>query len=249
MKVKRLCLVLLVMFSIILPTTLTSFALGDLQLAQDDIEWGVKEGNKYTWVVKVTTTGFLPVDSKFELTIDTIKTWPSAGDFQQTELFVNLTSYNSVTELTNIILNNESFIYFDNATDTVSFYTPFEDHGFCMTTNYRDEFWDGLRDYFFIVYDFDQVGSGTTSGVFDVHGIYYSSNLIYVWFFNSKLVTTDFVIANIDADLDDPSDFDYWVKLQVSEEEAISFGNFFLIIMGAAIISLIYLYKKKVKQN
>jgi len=245
MKAKNLCLVLLVMFSLIIPFTLTSFALGDLQLAADDIEWWVKEGSKYTWVVRVTTTGFLPVDSEFELTINTINTWPSVGDEQQTELFVNLTSYNSVTEMTTTILNNQSFIYFDNATRTVSFYTPFEEHGFCMPTNYRDEFWDGLSDYFYYDYGFSSRGTGTQSGRSYVWGE--RSNLIYVWFFNSKLVATDVVIADINADLDDPSDFEYWAELQVSEEEAISYGYFFLIIMGAAIISLIYLYKKKVK--
>jgi len=245
MKAKKLCVALLVMFSLIIPFTLTSFALGDLQLAADDIEWGVKEGSKYTWVVRVTTTGFLPVDSEYELTINTINTWPSVGDEQQTELFVNLTSYNSATEMTTTILNNQSFIYFNNATGTVYLYTPFEDHGFCMTTNYRDEFYNGLDEYFYFVYGFNPRGMGTYSGRLYVWGI--RTNLIYAWFFNSKLVTTDFVIADIDADLDDPSDFDYWVELQVSEDEAISYGNFFLIIMGAAIISLIYLYKKKVK--
>lgn len=246
MKAKKLCLALLVMFSIILPFTLTSFALGNLQRAGPDIEWGVKEGKKYTWVVRVTTTGFLPVDSKFELTIITINTWPSVGDFQQTELFVNLTSYNSATEMTTTILNNQSFIYFDNATNTVSFYTPFEDHGFCMTTNYQDEFWDGLSDYFYYSYGFNLRGTGSSGGRHYVWGT--KNNLIYAWFFDSNLVSTDFVIADIDADLDDPSDFNYWVELQVSGgEEAISFGNFFMIIMGLTIVSLIYLYKKKVK--
>ena len=247
MKAKKLCLVLLVMFSLIIPFTLTSFALGDPQLADPDIEWGVKEGSKYTWVVKVTTTGFLPVDSEYELTIDTIKIWPSGGGMEQTELFVNLTSYNSITEVTTPILNNQSFIYFDVATSTTSFYAPFDEHGFCMTTNYRDEFHDGLVDYFFGPYGFNLVGSGSSGGRSYVYGAYSSSNLIYIWFFNSNLVSTDFVIADINADLDDPEDFDYWVELQVSTKEAISYGNFFLIIMGVAIVSLIYLYRKRFK--
>ncbi len=245
MKVKNLLVTLLVIGCLIVPFSLISFSYADLHAADPDIEWGVKEGSKYTWVVRVTTTGFLPVDSEYELTINAINIWPSIGGEQQTELFVNLTSYNSATEMTTTILNNQSFIYFDNATNTVSFYTPFEDHGFCMTTNYRDEFWDGLSDYFYYVYGFNPRGMGTSSGRRYVYGI--RTNLIYAWFFNSKLVTTDFVIADINADLDDPSDFDYWVELQVSEEEAISYGYFFLIMMGAAIVSLIYLYKKKVK--
>ena len=250
MKAKKIFLALLVMISLIIPFTLTSFALGDPQLANPDIEWGVKEGSKYTWVVKVTTTGFLPVDSEYELTIDTIKIWPSGGGENQTELFVNLTSYNSVTEVITPILNNQSFIYFDAATSTTSFYAPFYDHGFCMTTNYRDEFMDGLVEYFFFIYGFTTVGSGTPSVEMSyVYGTY--SNLIYIWYFNSNLLATDYKIADFGSDLHDPEELDYWVELQVSGKDAIkdaiSYGNFFLIIMGAAIVSLIYLYRKRVK--
>ena len=55
------------------------------------------------------------------------------------------------------------------------------------------------------------------------------------------------MIADIYADPQNPEDVEYWVELRVSGKDAISYGKFFLIIMGAAIVSLIYLYRKKVK--
>ena len=112
-----------------------------------------------------------------------------------------------------------------------------------MTTNCRDEFGDGLSTYFYNSYGFNPRGSGTSSGKYHVWGV--RNNLVYAWFFNNEFVTTDFVIADINADLNDPSDFDYWAVLQISQKESIPYGNFFLIFMGLAILSIIYLYKKK----
>ena len=246
MKAKKIFLALLVMFSLIIPFTLSSFALGDLHLAADDIEWGVKEGEKYTWVVKESneSLGFLPVNSKYELAINSIETWPSVGGEQQTELFVNLTAYNSVTEIATRILNNESFVYFDAGTNTTSFYTPFTDHGFCMPTNYRDDFVEGLFDYFSSVYGFDSYDS-FTSGIFNILGYYSSTDLLYNWFFNSKLIVDHFFIRHGS----DFNEIEYHLELQVFNEPIISYGNYFLIFIGFAILSLIYIYVKKVEKK
>jgi hypothetical protein len=152
-----------------------------------------------------------------------------------------------VTEVTTTILNNQTFIYFDAAINSTSFYAPFLDHGFCMPTNYRDGFVEGLIDYFFNVYDFDTVGQGTLYDVYHIYGADVSTNLVYVWMFNSKLIVNEFVVAEIGADINDENDFEYWLRLQTSEKESIPYGNFFLIFMGLAIFSIIYLYKKKEK--
>lgn len=243
MKAKKLCLALLVMFSLLIPFTLTSFALGDLQLADPDIEWGVKEGSKYTWVVKESneSLGFLPVKSKYEITITSIRSM-LGGD--ATELNATITAYNSQTELTTTLLDNQTFIYFDSATNITILYTLLTEHGFFIPPDYVDGFALGLFGFYGSF--FNPKGTMTAYGVFAFYGYRSSTDLVYMWMFNKNLICDNLVIAFLD---DDPENYQYWLVLKTDSGPTISFGNFFLIISGFAILSLIYIYIKKLEKK
>ena len=243
MKAKKLCLALLVMFSLIIPFTLTSFALGDLQLADPDIEWGVKEGKTYTWVVKESneSLGFLPVKSKYEITITSIRSM-SGGD--ATELNATIKAYNSQTESTTTLLDNQTFIYFDSVTNTTTLYTLLTEHGFFIPPDYVDGFALGLLNFYGSF--FNPKDTLTVYGIFTFYGYRSSTDLVYMWTFNKNLISDNLVIAFLE---DDPGPYQYWLVLKTDSGPSISFGNFFLIIGGFAILSLIYIYMKKLQKK
>ncbi len=243
MKAKKLCLALLVMFSLLIPFTLTSFALGDLQLADPDIEWGVKEGKTYTWVVKESneSLGFLPVKSKYEITITSIRSM-LGGD--ATELNATITEYNSQTESITTLLDNQTFIYFDSATNITTLYTLLTEHGFFIPPDYYDGFSLGLFGFYGSF--FNPKGTLTAYGIFTFYGYRSSTDLVYMWMFNKNGISDNLVIAFLD---DDPENYQYWLVLKTDSDPTISFGNFFLIISGFAILSLIYIYIKKLEKK
>ena len=245
MKAKKIFLVLLVMFSLIIPFTLTSFALGDLQLADPDIEWGVKEGKTYTWVVKESneSLGFLPVKSKYEITITSIRSM-LGGD--ATELNATIKAYNSQTESTTTLLDNQTFIYYDSTTNTTTLYTLLTEHGFFIPPDYYEGFALGLFDFYGSF--FDTKGYMTIYDIFTFYGYISSTELVYMWTFNKNGVSDNLVVAFIydDPEYDDPR---YWLVLKTDSGPTISFGNYFLIIGGFAILSLIYVYMKKMNKK
>ncbi|MFX0179404.1 MAG: hypothetical protein ACFE78_04390 [Candidatus Hodarchaeota archaeon] len=221
---------------------ITSFAfvspiLGSPRSSANDIEWGVTAGTTYTWVVKESNTsrGFLPVDSKFDITVTSII---SLNGGNATELHATITKYNSINQQTTTILNDQMFIYFNNATSTTSFYAPFYDHGFFMPPNDYDNYINGIMDYFDTDYGFDSKGHGGGGGYVHVHGTDLSADLFYQWIFIDHSITEHFYISTYAV-----PETQYHLQLEVSA--GISYGYYFLIFTCLAIISLIYIYKKK----
>ncbi len=243
MKAKKIFLILLVMFSLIIPFTLTPFALGDLQLADPDIEWGVKEGKTYTWVVKESNEilGFLPVKSKYEITITSIRSLLGGN---ATELNATITEYNSQTELTTTLLDNQTFIYFNSMANITTIYTLITEHGFFIPPDYVDGFALGLLDFYGSF--FNPKDALTKYGIFTFFGYRSSTDLVYMWMFNKDWISDNVVIAFLE---DDPENFQYWLVLKTDSGPTISFGNLFLISSGFAILSLIYIYKKKLEEK
>lgn len=240
LKSKKIVLLYLGILCFITSFALVSPSLGSPRSSAYDINWGVTEGTTYTWVVKESNTslGFLPVDSNFKITVNSIR---SVTGGNATELNATITKYNSLTEQTTTILDNQRFIYFDAGTNTTLFYAPIYEHGFFVPTNYNLDFYEGLRDYFSSDYTFDQWGSTWQyDQLLFVHGYVISSDLYYDWTFNDKLITRVLWAAHWD---DVPNRiYQYLLELELS---GISFGNFFLVFAGITIISLIYVYKKK----
>lgn len=243
MRSKKLFLVLLIISSIILPTLLISSSRGDPTPANDEISWGVRQDRTYTWLVKQSTEifGFLPEDSEIEITITSIR---ALGGGSATELNATISLYNSVTESTTTLLDNETFIYFDSATNTTTLYTLIDDHGFFLPPDYINGFKEGLINFYGSF--FNPKGYGTTGGMFHFWGYRSSTDLVYMWTFNKNGITDNFVAVDIDDEPDDPEDFQYWLVLK-SGSDSIPLGNFFLIFTSLAILSLIYIHKKRVK--
>ena len=243
MRSKKLFLVLLIISSIILPTLLISSSRGDPTPAHDEISWGVRQDRTYTWLVKQSTEifGFLPEDSEIEITITSIR---ALGGGSATELNATISLYNSVTESTTTLLDNETFIYFDSATNTTTLYTLIDDHGFFLPPDYINGFKEGLINFYGSF--FNPKGYGTTGGMFHFWGYRSSTDLVYMWTFNKNGITDNFVAVDIDDEPDDPEDFQYWLVLK-SGSDSIPLGNFFLIFTSLAILSLIYIHKKRVK--
>ena len=86
----------------------------------------------------------------------------------------------------------------------------------------------------------------TVQGIFAIAGYKTSNDLVYMWTFNANGITDNFVAVNINADASDASNFDYWLVLK-SGSDSIPLGHFFLVFAGLAIISLIFISKKKLK--
>ncbi len=240
MKSKKIVLIYLGIFCFITSFALVSPSVGSPRSSAYNIQWGVSEGTTYRWVVKESniSLGFLPVDSKFEITVNSIRS-VNGGD--ATELNATIRKYNSLTEQTTTILDDQRFIYFDAGTNTTSFYAPIYDHGFFAPTNYIGHFYEGLMDFFSNNYTFDQSGSvWQHDKLLFLHGYVISTDLYYDWWFNENSITRELVVAHFD---DLPNEiFQYRLEL---EAQGISFGNFFLIFAGITILSLIYVYKKK----
>lgn len=243
MKGKKSVIVILILTSLILPISNSALSNAIPQPANGDIGWGVNEGKTITWVVKQTneSLGFLPKNSEFAITVTSIS---ALGGGTATELNATITAYNSLTELTTTLLDNETFIYFDSVTNTTSLYTQVDDHPLFIPPDYIYHFAEGLLGFYGSF--FNTKGYMTVSGIFTFYGYKTSNDLIYMWTFNQNGITDNFVSVGLDDDPQDPSDFQYWLVIK-SGSDSIPLGHFFLIFAGFTIFSLIIIYKKKLK--
>ncbi|MFX1374502.1 MAG: hypothetical protein ACFFA0_01700 [Promethearchaeota archaeon] len=241
MKAKNLLIVSLILTSLFVPITLSSLSYANLHSANGEVEWGVREGNTYTWIVKhsLENFGFLPKNSEFKMNITSIRALEGGN---ATELNATITVYNSATELTTTLLDNATFAYFDSTTNTTILYTQIDDHALILPPNYLYGFMEGVKDYYGSF--FNPKGSMTVSGIYTFYGYRSSTDLVYMWTFNGKGICDNFVAVDIDADPNDPSSYDYWLVLK-SGEDSIPFGNFFFIFIGFSIIALVFIYKRK----
>jgi hypothetical protein len=241
MSNKKSITIFLALISLIFPITLSPLSYADLRPANDEIEWGVKEGKTYTWVVKQSTFGFLPEDSEIKITITSIQLLDGGNT---TELKANLTRYNSNTQFTSIVLNNDTFINFDSETNTTTLYTFIHDHGLLLPLNYREGFTDGLMDFYSGF--FSTRGYMTIQGVSTFYGYRTSTDLVYTWTFNKNGITDNLVLVDIDDDASDRNTWKYWLVLKTSSSKGISSGSFFWIFIVLTMISLVYISKKRI---
>ena len=225
-----------------------SFALISPSLAQpNDIEWNIEEGDSYTWIVKTSKPGlgFPPVGSKFTINITSIEYYPPSTYGNASRIYAIITYYNSTDELTYTILDNSIFVFF-NHTNTfwhnVSFYSEtVKYHGFFAPLTYGLEYEDGLSDWFS-----DHGFTGGSASLKYGELLFFSenegsTNFSYDWYFKN-LVSYKLEVLDVEKDTK------YLLLLEgYDDENAISYGNFFLIFSGVAILSLIYVYMKKNK--
>jgi hypothetical protein len=239
MKFREVCL----LYSIIIGFFL-SFTLISPGLAQtNDIEWDIKEGDSYTWIVKTSNSsfGFPPVGSKFTINVTSIQYYEPSTYGNASRIYAIITYYNSTNKSTYTILDNSTFIFFNHTKyywHNVSFYSAnVKYHGFFTPITYGFEYRGGLSDWFS-----DHGFPGGSSSA----DLYYlrkeaSTNFTYEWSFENYISYRLRV-------WDDEYNTKYLVLLEgYSEGYAIYYGNFFLIFSGVAILSLIYVYMKKNK--
>ena len=101
-----------------------------------------------------------------------------------------------------------------------------------------------FRYYFDNTYGFGGLGSAVDHGkLTSVGGV--SSGLLYIWMFSNYIGHK--LIVSYELEYDDGI-YQYVLELQGSGgAPTISYGNFFLIFTDLAILSLIYIHKKRVK--
>ena len=244
MKAKKFLMTLFVIASLMAPFSLISFSYGNPQLSADEIEWGVEEGDSYTWVVKTSneSLGFPPVGTKFEINITSIRSMLNGN---ATELNATITRYTSSGAVAEVRLNNERFIYFEHTQKkNFSFYAPIYDHCFFAPKNYATNFQDGILYYFEHNYGWGSMGSMVYRGKLTSVNKE-ESNLFYMWKFSNYIGHK--LIVSFRGEYSDGI-YQYVLELEGSGgTPAISYENLFLIFTGLAILSLIYIYKKRVK--
>ncbi|MFX1574198.1 MAG: hypothetical protein ACFFB0_15760 [Promethearchaeota archaeon] len=226
-----------------------SLALISPSIAQpNDIEWSIKEGDSYTWIVKSSEpdSGFPPVNSKFTINVAYIQYFAPSTKGNASRIYATITYYDPTDKTTYTNLDNSTFTFFNHTytySHNVSFYSAnVKYHGFFAPLTYGFEYEDGLSNWFS---DHGSTGSGSTlkqSGEL----LYFSAregstNFTYAWNFKNCISYRLRVHDVEDNTL-------YLVLLEgYTDEHAISYGIFFLIFSGVAILSLIYLYMKKIK--
>ncbi|MFX1389426.1 MAG: hypothetical protein ACFE9Z_05100 [Promethearchaeota archaeon] len=234
MKSKKILLIL-ILNCLIIPCVFVSFT-------NAEIEWQVNVGSKLTWVVRETneSLGFLPVNSRYEMIITEIKSVPSGGIGDATELYVNLTAYNSETTISTQILNNQTFSTYDSGTNISTLHTFIDDHCYMIPPDHVDGFIEGLDSFYsgFFSYTLQL----TTQGIFTYSGYDGATDLLYMWMFNANFIADNLVVVYLDS----ADQFEYWLVLDVPES-AISIGFYFIIFAGLSLVSLVYIYKKKLK--
>ena len=237
-------LLLIVLSSLIIPCVFITLSYANPALNTNSVGWQVNEGDKITWIVTNSNTsyGFMPVNSKYELTINSISSIPSMSGGDATELNGTLKSYHSELPVIITILDNETFVKFDSGNNHTSFYTYFIEHGFFIPPDYVDEFTEGVFDFF--IPPFSGMGAYVSAeGKYIIDGITDDPAHLYVaWRFNANFITERLVVANTQN-----YEVEYQLELETFEEAAISIGYFFLAFTGLAIVSLIYIYKMKEK--
>jgi hypothetical protein len=244
MKNTKIAFVLLtfLIFSFLYPT----FSFASLEPANGEIKWGVREGRTYTWIVKRTngSLGFLPVDSEYSITVTSIR---ELGGGTATEINATITEYNSATELTTTLLDNKTFIYFDSLTNITTLYTYIDNHSiFIPSPDYKYHFIEGLMGFYGSF--FNTKGYLSVADIFTFYGYKSSNELVYMWTFNQNGITDNFIGVFIYDEPEDESDFQYWLVLK-SSSDSIPSGNFFLLFLGFAIISLLVIYRRKIKYS
>ena len=238
MKTNKIFLMYLVVISFFVSLTLVKFSYGQT----DEIEWGVEEGDSYTWVVKTSneSLGFSPVGTKFEINITSIRSMLNGN---ATELNATITIYTSTGAVAGVRLNNERFIYFDHTQKkNFAFYAPIYDHCFFAPKNYATNFADGIMYYsdnYGNMVCAPYVSHGKLTSIYG----YPPSGLFNMWEF-SNYIGHKLLVSY-------PGEYDEGIYQYVLELEgsggapAISYGNFFLVFTSLAILSLIYISKNK----
>ncbi|MFX1279605.1 MAG: hypothetical protein ACFFA3_09320 [Promethearchaeota archaeon] len=217
---------------------------GAPKLSAANFEWGIKEGDKITWVVSESneSKGFLPIGSKFELTITSIENASFLPGEIRDRIRADFSIYNSETKITTDILNNETFMSYRLDNNNTFFYDPFYQHGFFLPTNYYNGCAEGLWGDLYDNFGFNVYGYGFQEGIFTIVAFNSTTSIACVWEFNENFITETLTIYEGSLD-----NIEYLLVLDKTRSgSSIPLGNSYLLYFGITISAMIYVvYKKK----
>lgn len=246
MKRKR-NLIFLLILGFIVSFGYVSVCNGIPRMAADDIEWGVNVGDKFTWVVSKTneSMGFLPKNSKFELTITEFENLTISPGEPIDLVRANFSVYNSETKQTIFLLSNHTFVTFIWLLNDTIFYAPFYDHGLFLPSNYYEGFIRGYMSVLANYFDFNAFSFGFVDETYRLIAYNISNDIHCKWEFNENFVTDTLTIYQ-----DTPTNIQYLLVLDGIDGDGgftIPFGNNYLIFFGITLLATTYLiYIKKI---
>ncbi|MFW9867329.1 MAG: hypothetical protein ACFFEN_14630 [Candidatus Thorarchaeota archaeon] len=221
-------------------------------LSAENIEWGVSEGTKLVWIVDESneSLGYLPVNSRYELTIESISSSINGEGYPVDVIYATLLKYNSSDETSTTLLDNDPFILF-NVSDywyntRFEIFSPaFLEHGFILPINYRNNLSHGLFNFLGDTGLFDSMSIGGLLGSISITGNFNSPNAHVLWFFNKNNVCRD---TSIESNISDKVYYSTYLEGSRLQDK-ISFGNFYLIIAGFMILCIVSISFRKIKKT
>lgn len=229
-----------------------SNAFSQPSLSAEVVEWRVSEGTKLVWIVDISneSLGYLPVNSRYELTIESISSTTNTEGYPVDTIYATLMKYNSSDESMTLLLDDVLYIHFNVSSIwwRVKFdmYSPaFLEHGFIMPISHRSNVTDGLFNFFGDTGLFDSNGIGSSLGKMWVNGRLKSTDLRISWYFNTDNICSETRITNYQTD-----EVCYSTYLEGSRiQDKIPLGNFYLIIASFMVLCIVYISYKKIRKN
>ncbi|MFX1490248.1 MAG: hypothetical protein ACFFBI_13940, partial [Promethearchaeota archaeon] len=221
-------------------------------ISAENIEWRVSEGTKLVWIVDESdeSLGYLPVNSRYELTIESISSSINGEGYPVDMIYATLMKYNSSDESTSFLLNNDPFIFFNVSNywwrvrlDILS--PAFIEYGFILPFSHLDNITEGIFNFFGDTYLFDSYGIDGQQGSIHISAHLKSPDAHVSWFFNKNNVCKETRIEDLD-----PNKVYYSTYLEGSRlQDKISLGNFYLIIAGFMVLCIVSISFKKVNKT
>lgn len=220
----------------------TSNIRGQLNVSAPPIEWKVKEGDEFTWIVTESssdTYNFLSKDSEYMLKITSIDTSDSAS-----VMYGILTEYDAKKDKKITILDDELYIEYNCTPIGAKFYTPFLDQCFIAPVTFTD-FFNLIYDFYSdelgfdaMIYDNDEIGSLTMANN--------SNSLELTWKFNDEYIADSLEVTEY-------GETTYLIELEVADEKPEPDYLWLIILIvliigigaGLAIVGVFVLKRKK----
>jgi hypothetical protein len=194
--------------------------------------------------------GYLPVNSRYELTIESISSSINGEGYPVDMIYATLMKYNSSDESMTLLLDDTLYIHFNVSSIwrrvRYDMYSPaFLEHGFFMPFSHYSNITHGIFNFFDDTGLFDSSGIGSSAGRMWVHGRLKFTNLRVAWYSNKDHICTETEIKNYQTD-----EVIYSTYLEGSRlRDKISWGNFYLIIASLMILCIVSISYKKINKT
>jgi len=122
----------------------------NLNQSSNEIEWNFNVGDSFNWNVTKSnvTYGYLPVNSSYDLEIKSIDTWTGADGKESSQIDCIFQTYNISDKSTDVILNNEMFISFNNSLNETLLYDTVFNIPMLIPSTLQEDFYIGLTNFY-----------------------------------------------------------------------------------------------------